>query len=153
MLRFAASWSALALAAGHGYLLEMVAKGQTACHSESITPSNVTCGPEPANLRVRATVPRVEFHPLGDPDCAVPPGCEIGCPNVTGLVAGFPFHSYCPSNHLLGCAACGFEIVQTGKPEVAAGKDWTKWPAARWGKSCHYHIRHAVVLTLDLLLA
>jgi hypothetical protein len=131
LLRFTASCGFVAQAAAHGYLLEMISGGQTICNPET---SNVTCRSEPANLRMRATVPRVEFHPLGDPDCAVPPGCENGCPNETGLLAGFPFYSYCSSNHLFGCVACGFEIVATGKPEVAAGKDWTKWPAAHWGE-------------------
>ena len=122
-------------AEAHGNLVRLKApRGQTLC-SPSVE-NHSWCVPVPSQLSgnalgVRATLPRVELH-SGDPDCDVPPGCELGCPTVTGKLPGLPSYEYCAFNHFAACEICAFEVVPSNKPAVTPGKNWTKWPAAWW---------------------
>lgn len=111
----------------HGHLLRAVIKPKDGGADKVACAANANaaeCAGSPS-VRLRKLIPRSG----NDGACKIPPGCELGCPGVTGSKPGGA-----PCATLGICDHCGLEKVAAEKTQVGTdgSKWWTKMPAAHW---------------------
>ena len=126
-LQFVLVASTLEGAAAHGHLLKAVIRRNAGVAAED----QIACAANAPGSACSSTVKMRKLIPRSGNDgaCAVPPGCELGCPGVTGSVPGGA-----PCANLGVCDHCALEKTSEEKPIVGGdgSKWWTRMPAAHW---------------------
>jgi len=111
----------------HGHLLRAVVRPSKGGGADKVACAANANAQECANpsTRLRKLIPRSG----NDGACKTPPGCELGCPGVTGSRPG---GAPCANQGI--CDHCGLEKVAAEKTQVGTdgAKWWTKMPAAHW---------------------
>ena len=113
-------------ALGHGHLLRAVTRRPGSSTDEVACAVNAS--PDECNggtVKLRKLIPRSG----NDGACAIPPGCELGCPGVTGSGPG---GAPCATPGI--CDHCALEKTASEKAIVGndGSKWWTRMPAAHW---------------------
>ena len=111
---------------GHGHLLKAVVKPASGGADQVACAANANAQEcSGGTVKLRKLIPRSG----NDGACAIPPGCELGCPGVTGSGPGGA-----PCATLGVCDHCALEKTAGNKPSVGAdgSKWWTQMPAAHW---------------------
>ena len=111
---------------GHGHLLKAVVSRAAGGADQVACAANANAQEcSGSTVKMRKLIPRSG----NDGACAIPPGCELGCPGVTGSGPGGA-----PCENIGICDHCGLEKTAGNKPSVGSdgSKWWTQMPAAHW---------------------